>query len=74
MTVVVRIPETPREHVDARLGYNENTGGWMVAVASVGFNHVKNYNKVCSDFIFRNAGRSLGVESYGSGRDLTGLY
>ena len=74
MTVVVRIPETPREHVVSRLGYNENTGGWMVAVASVGFNHVKNYNKVCSDFIFRNVGRPLGVESYGSGRDLTGLY
>ena len=67
MVLVFTIPESPREHVDTRLGYNENTGGWMVAVASVGFNHVKNYYTVSGSFSFRNVGRHLGEESHGGG-------
>ena len=73
MLAVISIRET-REHVDARLGYNKDIGWCMIAVASVGCNNVVNHDKVCSDFSFRNPGRPLGLESYGSGRDLTGLY
>ena len=65
MVVSITIPESPREHVDIRLGYNENTGGWMVAVASVGFNHVKNNYMVSGSFTQRNVGRHLCEKSHG---------